>query len=134
MEFLKQYEVLLKKAIVDLNVAKITHLEFEKGKIELDLETVFFHLQQSSEKALKSILAFNKKHFTKTHDLKILIDAIKENDIEIIMNIDELNYLTDYAVEGRYSIIHDDMHEVEKYTVIVNNLIDFVKNKIGIRD
>jgi len=30
MEFLKQYEILFKKAIIDLNVAKLTYAEFEQ--------------------------------------------------------------------------------------------------------
>ena len=36
-KFLKQYEILLKKATVDLNSAKILLASFEEGKIELDL-------------------------------------------------------------------------------------------------
>jgi len=31
--------------------------------------------------------------------------------------------LSDYAVEGRYSIIHDDLNESEKYIEIIERLI-----------
>lgn len=34
-KFLKQYEILLKKATVDLNTAKVVLESFEKGTIEL---------------------------------------------------------------------------------------------------
>ena len=57
MEFLKQYEVLYKKAKTDLKVAKNILEDFENGDDELDLEVVMFHLQQSTEKLLKSLLA-----------------------------------------------------------------------------
>ncbi len=36
-KYLKQHEIFLKKAIVDLNMAKIGLREFEYGEIELDL-------------------------------------------------------------------------------------------------
>ena len=57
MEFLKQYEVLFKKAKTDLKAAKILLEKFEEGDEELDLETVMFHLQQCAEKLLKSLLS-----------------------------------------------------------------------------
>lgn len=54
MEFLRQYEILLKKARTDLKVAKNILEDFEKGDEDLDLEVVMFHLQQSVEKLLIS--------------------------------------------------------------------------------
>ena len=71
-EFLKQYEILLKKATVDLNTAKVILENFELGEIELDLEVIMFHLQQSSEKLIKSILDYNKIKFPYSHDIKEL--------------------------------------------------------------
>ena len=130
MEFLKQYEVLFKKAKTDLKVAKNILEDFENGDDELDLEVVMFHLQQSSEKLLKSILAFNKQHFLKTHDIKNLIIACNEKKINLIDDIGSLIPLTDYAVEGRYAIIHDDLDDVGKYIKILDEFIVFVKDSI----
>ena len=76
MEFLKQYEVLYKKAKADLKAAKILLENFEDGVEELDLETIMFHLQQCAEKLLKSLLAYNKIHFTKTHDIEKLLEEL----------------------------------------------------------
>ena len=130
MEFLKQYEILYKKARVDLKASKILLKDFEKGDEELDLEAIMFHLQQTAEKLLKSLLAFNKLHFTKTHDLEQLLNAINENNIKIIDNIEILLPLSDYAVEGRYAIIYDDLDNADKYIEILDELIKFVKEEI----
>jgi len=130
MEFLKQYEILFKKARTDLKVAKNILEDFENGDDELDLEVVMFHLQQSAEKLLKSILAFNKQHFLKTHDIKNLIFACNENKIDLIDNIISLIPLTDYAVEGRYAIIHDDLNDADQYIEIIDGLLGFVKEAI----
>jgi len=132
MEFLKQYQILLKKAKADLKASKILLIDFEKGDDELDLETIMFHLQQCAEKLLKSILSYNNQHFTKTHDIKILIEAIKENAISTIDEIEDLIPLTDYAVEGRYSILHDDLNDTGKYITLLEQLKiaveDIIKN------
>ncbi len=89
-----------------------------------------FHLQQSVEKLLKFLLAFNKLHYTKTHNIKELINALRSNKIQIISDIDELTVLSYYAVEGRYAIIHDDLHDSEKYIEIIDKLLVFVEEKI----
>jgi len=115
MEFLKQYEVLFKKAKTDLKAAKILLKSFEDGDEELDLETVMFHLQQCAEKLLKALLSYNGVHFSKTHDIEKLLNEIRKNKIEILNEIEELIDLSEYSVEGRYAVIYDDL------------LVEFVK-------
>jgi len=39
---------------------------------EIDMEAIYFHLQQASEKYIKSLLSFNKIHFEKIHDIRTL--------------------------------------------------------------
>ncbi len=133
-KFLKQYEILIKKAIVDLNSAKVLLVSFEDGKIELDLEIIFFHLQQCVEKAIKSYLDFNKVKFPHTHDLKDLINLSNNNKLVIIKNddINDILLLTQYAVEGRYAILHDDLEDADKYIKILDELLEFVKREISI--
>ncbi|MCX6074396.1 MAG: HEPN domain-containing protein [Campylobacterales bacterium] len=127
MEFVKQYVVLYKKAKTDLRVAKILLDDFEKGDNELDLEVIMFHLQQCAEKLLKSLLAFNEHHFTKTHSIETLVDALNSCGIVTITEIEELIPLSDYAVEGRYAIIHDDLDDVGKYIKILDEFSNLVK-------
>jgi len=130
MAFLKQYEMLLKKAKVDLKVSKNLLEDFENGDTELDLDVIMFHLQQSAEKLLKSLLAYSKLHYTKTHDIKNLIDALKDNNIQLSLEVEQLIPLTDYAVEGRYAIVHDDLSDVDKYIKKLDSLVLFVESKI----
>ncbi len=129
MEFLKQYEILTKKGITDLKVAKNIFEDFENGDEELDLDVIMFHLQQSSEKLLKSLLAYNKHHFTKTHNLKELTKEIENHNIKISIDLNSLSPLSYYAVEGRYATVHDDIEDTEKYIKIVSDLLSIVKKE-----
>jgi len=112
-KFLKTYEILYKKAKVDLNASKVMLKSFEDGNIELDLEIIYFHFQQCIEKLIKSYLDYKGIKFPHTHDLKNLIDIMKDNNLLFIKDeyIDYIILLTQYAVEGRYSIIHDDLED-----------------------
>ena len=130
MEFLKQYEILFKKAKTDLKVAKILLKNFKDGDEELDLETIMFHLQQCAEKLLKSLSSYNNKHFTKTHDIERLLEELKQNNIDVLDESENLIELSEYAVEGRYAIIHDDLEDIDGYVETLENLLDFVKMEI----
>ena len=130
MEFLKQYEILFKKAKTDLKVAKILLKNFKDGDEELDLETIMFHLQQCAEKLLKSLLSYNDKHFTKTHDIERLLEELRQNNIDVLDESENLIELSEYAVEGRYAIMHDDLEDVDRYVETLENLLDFVKMEI----
>ncbi len=127
MEFLKQYEVLFKKARTDLKAGKNLLADFENGDDELDLETIMFHLQQCAEKLIKALLDFNKLKFPHTHDIEILLILIKSNNIKIPLNTDILENLTDYAVEGRYAIVHDDIEDAHAYINLLEKLKIFVQ-------
>ena len=129
-DFLKQYEVFFKKATVDLNSAKIILEYFESGKVELDLEVIMFHLQQSVEKFIKVLLDYNLIKFPHSHDIEELILLINANNIKIINDIENFIPLSEYAVEGRYSIILDDIDDVGKYIEQLEELSNFVKGVI----
>jgi len=47
---------------------------------------------------------------------------MKKDDIKNIANLNELENLTQYAIEGRYAILHDDMEDAEKYIDILEKL------------
>lgn len=123
--FLHQYEILFKKANADLKLA--THaLTIEED--EIDLEIIFFHLQQAAEKYLKTLLAFSNVHFEKIHDIKRLLDMCKANGIEFPGYATEFVELNPYAVEGRYAIIADDMGDAQKYVDLLQDFKGYVSN------
>jgi len=119
------------KAQIDLTAAKYILESFNAGKLEIDFEIIYFHLQQCTEKLLKSLVSKNKIRVLRTHDIEDLIELLEEHNIYTINNIESLERLSQYAVEGRYAIIHDDLDDVDKYIVILDELLEFVKEKIS---
>lgn len=113
--FVKYYELLMQKAAVDLRSATVLYNDFQNGDSMLDIEVILFHLQQAAEKCLKSLLSFNQVYYPKVHDLEVLLNIIMENNIPIEIDSDRLIVLSDFAVEGRYSVLNDDLADIEKY-------------------
>ncbi len=65
-------------------------------------EDICFHAQQSVEKAVKGLLISLDIAFPKTHSIGVLLDLLKVAGLSIPPNIDEADYLTQYAVQTRY--------------------------------
>ncbi len=128
-KFLKPCDILFAKAWDDFIAAKYLHDGFNKGKIELNIEIILFHLQQCVEKIFKSILDYNNIKFPHTHDIDILIDLLKNSKIQLPENVEKLSDLTEFAVEGRYAIICDDIDRIDEYIAIIDNLLKDVKRK-----
>jgi HEPN domain-containing protein len=126
-QLIKQYEIYQTKAVEDLNAAKYLLDGYNFHNLEIKLEIIFFHLQQCAEKLLKAILDLNNIKFPKIHDLEELIELCKSHDIVLFENIEIIVDLTDYAVEGRYSVIHDDLQNVDRYIEIIDKLSGYVK-------
>jgi len=123
-------DLFLYKATVDINTAKYLLKAFENNEIEIDLETIMFHLHQCAEKLLKSILSQNKVRVLKTHDIDKLIELAYDNSIELIQNIELLENLSDFAVEGRYAIIHDDLDDADKYIEMLDKLLKYIQKEV----
>ena len=130
VKYLKQYELLYKKAGVDFKAAQNLYEDFQKGDIELDLDVIFFHLQQAAEKLLKALLSFRQVNFPKIHDLEELINLIHHHSISVQLDSEKLIDLGDYAVEGRYSIIHDDFEDAKDYFDLIAKLKNDIANII----
>jgi len=127
IEFKKQYEILFKKANTDIAVSKL----LIETKIEnIDQEVILFHLQQASEKLMKCLLIINKIKFSKTHDIEKLVKLAQKNKIQLIYGIEELEYLTDFAVIGRYEIMGEDIEEIDNYFELVIKLKNFIKKEV----
>jgi len=116
-------DLFLYKAIIDLNSAKYLLDGFYKDNVEIDIEKIYFELQQSAEKAFKSLLSKHGIKFPKSHDIEQLIRICEEESIPLFQNIEKLIELSDYAVEGRYSIISDDLNNSEIFIRLVEKLI-----------
>ena len=119
------------KSNSDLNSAKFLLKAIESSEVDIDLETVMFHLQQSAEKLLKSILSYNRIKFLKTHDIEELINMCIEKKINLVKNVQYLINLTAYAVEGRYAIIHDDLNDIYTNIKILDTLYAKVQESIN---
>lgn len=89
-----------------------------------------FHFQQSAEKFLKALISNHKIRIQKTHDISVLINLCKSNNIELINDIDILEQLNEYAIEGRYAIIHDDIEDTNSFTQKLEELKKFIENII----
>ena len=124
-------DIFLYKGTVDINVAKHLLALFEQGGVDIDIEVIMFHLQQGSEKLLKSLLSNKKIRVQKTHDLCQLIEMCLSNEIDLPEHTKSLAKLTDYAVEGRYAIIDDDLQDASEYIEVLTKFLDYVKAKEG---
>jgi HEPN domain-containing protein len=120
-------DLFLYKAIVDLNSGKYLLEAFNADEIEIDIEKIYFELQQSGEKLLKSMLSKEAIRFPKSHDIEQIIELCREHNICLTEDIECLIELNDYAVEGRYSIIHDDINEADRYIIVLERLIAVIR-------
>ncbi len=119
MTFLKPHEILLKKAETDLQGAEVL---YKSDNEFLDVEIVFFHLQQSIKKFLKAVLSYRGIHYTKTHDLEQLFKllgtefVLDNSDVEFI---EELNM---YAVQGRYDYVSEELDNIDDFFKIARKV------------
>lgn len=124
VSFLNQYEILFNKAKADLFAANVLYAKFNEGNSELDLEVICYHLQQCAEKLMKAVLSKKQIYYPKIHDLETLLNIIKDNNIDLNPDRDLLIELNDYAVEGRYTIMHDDLENVQNIFIILTNMVN----------
>lgn len=127
MEYMKPYEILLKKAKSDYLAAQVIY----ENEGEIDLEIALFHLQQAVEKSVKAILIYNKIEVPRTHRLDVLGKLIRENGISIIID-EEVIELNDYAVEGRYDYLSEGFENFIEVSKIVKGIIEKVELMIVI--
>jgi HEPN domain-containing protein len=124
VSFLNQYEILFKKAKADLSAANILYKKFNEANSGLDLGLICFHLQQCAEKLMKAVLSKNQIEFPKIHDLDALLTIIKNNNIDLNPDRDLLIELNDYAVEGRYAIMQDDIENLQNIFGVIADMVN----------
>jgi len=123
--FIEQYLIFVIKAKQDLVLVREV-----SGNNVIAPEILLFHLQQAVEKLIKSLLTYNAVKFPKTHDLVDLVELAEDNHIALPPFIDRLTELTPYAVETRYAIIHDELHDIAEMLSETENFLEFVQNKL----
>ena len=124
MERLRQFQIFYRKAKTDLAMARLAQAN---PSDEIDNEAILFHLQQAAEKFLKSLLSFYEVAIEKTHDIEAIAKKGKANNIKLPFYIEELYDLSEYAVEGRYGQIHDDIENIDIYFERIESLKFFVE-------
>ena len=94
-------EVLLRKARQD-------ELALEKLLDDCDIEDdlLGFHAQQAAEKMLKALLAARGVDYPKTHNLRVLIELLAEDDITLPAELAEIDRLTQFGTTFRYDTIN----------------------------
>lgn len=98
----KLAEVFLRKANQDLVV-----LEKWRSDPDIAAEILGFHAQQVAEKLLKAALASSGIEFPPTHRLDGLIDLGRDHGIAFPEGLEEIRFLTPFAVEFRYGLYDD---------------------------
>jgi HEPN domain-containing protein len=124
VSYLNQFEILFNKAKVDLYAANVLYVQLCEGNTELDLEVICFHLQQSAEKLLKAVLSKKQIYYPKIHDLETLLHLISDNGIDFNADRELLIELNDYAVEGRYAIMHEEPESVKDMFILLTDMVN----------
>jgi len=128
MEPLERAELLLAKARDDE-----TLLEEIISNEKIRDEIIGFHAQQSSEKLLKALLMGKNISYRRTHDLRELIDLIRDNNLEFPESLMEIRTLSPFAVEFRYDYIpleEEDEFNRQKALEMVQQLRKWVENTL----
>jgi HEPN domain-containing protein len=120
--FLNQYEILFNKAKADLSAANVLYARLLEGNSELDLEVICFHLQQCAEKLMKAVLSKNQIYYPRIHDLESLLNLLSDNSISYETDRELLIELNDYAVEGRYAIMHEELDNIKGIFVLLSDM------------
>ncbi len=106
MEPLERAELLMAKAKDD-EILLEEIISNEKVRDEI----IGFHAQQAAEKQLKALLMAKNIPYRRTHDLRELIDLIKDNGIEFPESLMDIRTLSPFAVEFRYDYIPSEEEE-----------------------
>lgn len=67
-----------------------------------------FHAQQAIEKALKAVLARQSVEYPRTHNLAMLLELLRRQNLDMPPDTDELGRLTPFGVALRYDQMHDE--------------------------
>ncbi|MDP2114984.1 MAG: HEPN domain-containing protein [Bacteroidota bacterium] len=121
--FLNQYEIFYNKAKADLSAANVLYANLLAGNSDLDFEIICFHLQQCAEKMMKAVLSKNQIYYPRIHDLETIYNLLKENGIVLDIDLNLLIALNDYAVEGRYAVMNEELDSIKEIFTLVTDMV-----------
>lgn len=124
MKRLEDHLILLKKAKEDEDL-----LQSILDQVQVADSIFGFHAQQAVEKLMKAILTERKITYPKTHDLSVLIDLLKNSQIELPISEDDLEWLGPYAVTFRYDDCTDEKLDRHHSLQTVINLRQWVEQR-----
>ncbi|MCI4625206.1 MAG: HEPN domain-containing protein [Candidatus Magnetoovum sp. WYHC-5] len=74
-----------------------------------------FHAQQCAEKYLKGFLVYNEIDFPKTHVIEYLVSICKPFAPSIQSMLNNVEILSNYAVESRYPMDNSSLYEIPRH-------------------
>ncbi|MDR0639686.1 MAG: HEPN domain-containing protein [Spirochaetaceae bacterium] len=122
---MERYESWVERAKSSFEISKLA------VNINVYYEDLCFQLQQAAEKALKGLLIYYGVEPEFTHNIGILLNALKKFT-GIPENIKETIKLTKYAIVTRYPGEYDEItkEEYEMAVKITKECLNWVENKI----
>jgi HEPN domain-containing protein len=91
-----------------------------------------FHSQQCAEKYLKAYLTEHQVEFRFVHPLAPLRQLVETFDAEIKNFADDLDLISDYAVEIRYPGVSATLDEANEALEAATRVRAFVRQKLGL--
>lgn len=97
----------LELALISLAKAEQDLIAVRKWLADEDIadEIIGFHIQQAIEKSLKAVLLRRAIDYPHTHNLRLLVDLCRANDIQIPSEFLEVDVFNRYAVRWRYDLL-----------------------------
>lgn len=95
-----------------------------------------FHAQQAAEKMLKALLASKETDFPFSHRLADLFDLVREKGVSLPEELEELRFLTPFAVAFRYELYEEDEEEPfdsERISALLDKLRAWTTSEISAR-
>ena len=129
LPFLEQHVIFILKARQDFALVREV-----MGNNKVAPEIMLFHIQQGVEKLIKALFCLHSVRFPKTHDLDELVELAQEHGIELPPIMEKLTELSPYAVEWRYAILHDDLHDIADMLQQAELFLEFVESLIESND
>lgn len=124
----EQARLLLKKAGEDIALlAEVIASE------KISNEIFGFHAQQAAEKCLKAMLSELDVRFTRTHNLRLLMDLLADAGHSLPPSLADLDHLTPYGTLFRYEDIPAQV-DLDRKTVfeMISVLRSFVDKKLDV--
>ena len=97
----------LEIALVSLEKAQQDLVAVGKWLADLDIsdEIIGFHIQQAIEKSFKAILLSRTIDYPHTHNLRLLVDLCRNNNIQVPPEFLQVDIFNRFAVQWRYDLL-----------------------------